>query len=108
MARRPRTVDLRRCAGVFVQWTGRLSGTRHSRPAGGALGLAGRAGRRYASRSLPRYRCQLAVRQGPAERYRPEHYVLPDENIGAALQRRITDLQSSYPGIAVETLGSEW
>ena len=28
---------------------------RHSRPAGGALGLAGRAGRRYASRALPRY-----------------------------------------------------
>ena len=55
MARRPRTVDPRRCAGVIVQWTGRLSGARHSRPAGGALGLAGRAGRRYASRALPRY-----------------------------------------------------
>jgi len=53
-------------------------------------------------------RCRLAVRQGPAERFRPELYVLPDENIGAALQRRITELQSSHPGIAVETLGSEW
>ena len=48
------------------------------------------------------------MRQGPAERFRPELYVLPDENIGAALQRRITELQSSHPGIAVETLGSEW
>ena len=53
-------------------------------------------------------RCRLAVRQGPAERFRPELYVLPNENIDAALQRRITELQSSHPGIAVETLGSEW
>jgi len=53
-------------------------------------------------------RCRLAVWQGPAERFRPELYVLPDENIGAALQRRITELQSSHPGIAVEPLGSEW
>ena len=53
-------------------------------------------------------RCRLAVRQGPAERFRPELYVLPDEDIGAALQRRIAALQPSYPGIAVEALGSEW
>jgi len=53
-------------------------------------------------------RCRLAVRQGPAERFRPELYVLPDENISAALRRRITELQSSHLGIAVETLGSEW
>src|ERR1700757_813929 len=53
-------------------------------------------------------RCRLAVRQGPAERFRPELYVLPDENIGAALQRRITELRSSHPGMAVEPLGSEW
>ena len=48
------------------------------------------------------------MRQGPAERFRPELYVLPDANIGAALQRRITELQSSHPGIAVAPLGSEW
>ena len=48
------------------------------------------------------------MRQGPTERFRPELYVLPDQDIGAALQRRITELQSSHPGIAVETLGSEW
>jgi predicted dehydrogenase len=53
-------------------------------------------------------RCRLAVRQGPAERFRPELYVLPDENIDAALQRRITELQSNYPGVAVVALGSEW
>ena len=52
--------------------------------------------------------CRLAVRQGPAERFRPELYVLPDHDIGAALQRRIAALQPSYPGIAVEALGSEW
>ena len=48
------------------------------------------------------------MRQGPAEGFRPELYVLPDEDIGAALQQRITELQSSHPGIAVATLGSEW
>jgi hypothetical protein len=53
-------------------------------------------------------RCRLAVRQGPAERFRPELYVLPDEDIGAALQRRVVALQPSYPGIAVEAVGSEW
>ena len=52
-------------------------------------------------------RCRLAVRQGPAERFRPELYVLPDGDIGAALQRCIAALQPSYPGIAVEALGSE-
>src|SRR3954471_13540628 len=53
-------------------------------------------------------RCRLAVRQGPAEGFWPELYVLPDENIDAALQRRITELQSNHPGIEVATLGSEW
>jgi hypothetical protein len=52
--------------------------------------------------------CRLAVRQGPAERFRQELYVLPDSDIGAALQRRIAALQPSYPGIAVEVVGSEW
>ena len=33
---------------------------------------------------------------------------MPNENIDGALQRRITELQSSHPGIAVEALGSEW
>ena len=38
-------------------------------------------------------RCRLAVRQGPAERFRPELYVLPNENIGAAL---LQHLQSAF------------
>jgi Putative oxidoreductase C terminal domain len=53
-------------------------------------------------------RCRLAVRQGAAERFRPELYVLPDDDIGAALQQRIAASQPSYPGIAVEAPGSEW
>lgn len=53
-------------------------------------------------------RCRLAVRQGPTERFRPELYVLPDDDVGPALGRRIAALQPSYPGIGVEALGSEW
>jgi len=53
-------------------------------------------------------RCRLAVRQGPAERFRPELYVLPDDDVGPALRRRIAALQPSYPGIGVEAVGSEW
>jgi hypothetical protein len=52
--------------------------------------------------------CLLAVRQGPAERFRPELYVLPDADVGEALKRRIAALPPSYPGIAVESLGPEW
>ena len=53
-------------------------------------------------------RSRLAVRQGAVERFRPELYVLPDEDVSAALQRRIAALQASYPGIGVEARGSEW
>jgi hypothetical protein len=53
-------------------------------------------------------RGRIAVRQGPAERFRPELYVVPDDDIGAALQRRVAALQPSYPGIAVAAQGSEW
>lgn len=52
--------------------------------------------------------CRLAVRQGPAERFRPELYVLPEADIGISLQRCVAALQPSYPGIAVEASGSEW
>ena len=53
-------------------------------------------------------RCRLAVRQGSAERFRPELYVVPDENIAAALRRRITALQTSFPGVGVDAVESEW
>jgi len=53
-------------------------------------------------------RCRFAVRQGPAERFRPELYVLPEDDIETALQGRIAVLQASYPGIAIEARGPEW
>ena len=40
-------------------------------------------------------RCRLALRQGPAERFRPELYVVPEEDIGTALQRRLAASQLS-------------
>ena len=48
------------------------------------------------------------MRRGPAERFRPELYVLPKDDVGPALRRRIAALQHSYPGIGVEALGPEW
>jgi hypothetical protein len=33
---------------------------------------------------------------------------MPDDDIGAALRRRVAALQPSYPGIAVAAQGSEW
>lgn len=53
-------------------------------------------------------RSRLAIRQGPAERFRPELYVVPDDDIGAALRRRIAELERGFPGIGVEPAGSEW
>lgn len=53
-------------------------------------------------------RCCLELRQGPAENFRQELYVMSDGDIAAPLQRRIAALQSAYPGLAVEALGREW
>jgi hypothetical protein len=53
-------------------------------------------------------RCRLAVRQGSAERFRQELYVLPEAQIETALQRRVAVLQQGYPGIALEARGAEW
>lgn len=48
----------------------------------------------------------VEVRQGAAEKYRPELYVVGD--IEAALRARVDELQAQYPGIAVEDLGEEF
>jgi hypothetical protein len=53
-------------------------------------------------------RCRLELRQGPAEEFRPELYVVSDGDIAAPLQRRVAALQPVYPGIAAEVLGREW
>ena len=49
-------------------------------------------------------KARVEVRQGAAERYKPELYVTP---AGAAVGRRIAMLQSRWPGIAVENRGEE-
>lgn len=50
----------------------------------------------------------LEVRQGRAERWRPELYVKPVGDVGAALERRISVLRESYPGIGLEQHRAEW
>jgi hypothetical protein len=58
-------------------------------------------------------RSRLELRQGAAEGYRPELYVVPQDGvppgeIGGALERRIAASQADYPGIAAERRGGEW
>ena len=50
----------------------------------------------------------LEVRQGRAEHWRSELYVTPIADIGAALERRISVLRESYPGVHLERRGTEW
>ena len=53
----------------------------------------------------------IEVRQGPAENYRAEVYVVPrDRAIGeveAAVRHRLETIQSRYPGVSVVEVGSE-
>jgi predicted dehydrogenase len=54
-------------------------------------------------------RSRLEIRQGAAERYRPELYVVPGApDVKAALDRRIAELQARYPGVGVEGKGREY
>lgn len=53
-------------------------------------------------------RARLELRQGSAEAYRPQLYVVPETEIAAALERRIAALQAELPGIALERRGGEW
>jgi len=53
-------------------------------------------------------RAQLELRQGAEERYRSELYVVPFADIAAALERRISALQTAYPGVSLAKLGREW
>jgi predicted dehydrogenase len=58
-------------------------------------------------------RSRVEVRQGAAENYRPELYVVPNQAgdrsaIASALQRKVTALHASYPGLEVEDRGAEW
>lgn len=52
---------------------------------------------------------RVEVRQGEAERYRPELYVIPsDSQAAGALPRHIGALQGRYPGIGLEQRGAEF
>ncbi|MEO7273996.1 MAG: putative oxidoreductase C-terminal domain-containing protein, partial [Vicinamibacterales bacterium] len=56
-------------------------------------------------------RSRVEVRQGPADRFRPELYVVPAAEakaaVLAAVRSRVAALQPTYPGIAVEDRGAE-
>jgi hypothetical protein len=58
-------------------------------------------------------RARIEVRQGRAENYRPELYVIPTTSearapVAGALKTRIAALQREHPGIAVEERGAEF
>jgi predicted dehydrogenase len=57
-------------------------------------------------------RARIEVRQGPADRFRPELYVIPAAGVDraqvlASVQAKIKALQASYPGISAEDRGAE-
>jgi len=53
-------------------------------------------------------RARLEIRHGAAEGYRPQLYVVPQAEIGAALAHRIEAAQGLYPGVALERRGDAW
>jgi predicted dehydrogenase len=68
------------------------------------------AGPGIGDRHLARFRgtrSQIEVRQGPAEQFLPEVYVVPCDfvdlpGVKAAVLHRIEELQARYPGVAIE------
>jgi predicted dehydrogenase len=57
-------------------------------------------------------RAKVEIRQGAAEKFRPELYLVPGAAgdkpvVLAAAQKRIASLQAQYPGSGVEDLGAE-
>jgi predicted dehydrogenase len=53
-------------------------------------------------------RARLELRQGAAEGYRSELYVVPVADIATAIERRIAALQTAYPGVGLIKLRGEW
>src|SRR5574340_896858 len=53
-------------------------------------------------------KARIEVRQRKEESFRPEVYVVPAGAQKSALDQRVAELQSTWPGIAVEDLGKEW
>jgi predicted dehydrogenase len=57
-------------------------------------------------------RARVEIRQGKADAYRPELYVIPNSAdakaaVLAAVKAKLASLQSTYPGVAVEERGNE-
>jgi predicted dehydrogenase len=57
-------------------------------------------------------RARVEIRQGQADRFRPELYVIPTRaaekpQVLAAVQKKISALQAQYPGVTVEDRGTE-
>jgi predicted dehydrogenase len=51
----------------------------------------------------------VEVRQGAAEKYRPELYVVPrGADCGEALRKKVASLQARFPGVGLEERGEEW
>jgi predicted dehydrogenase len=53
-------------------------------------------------------RARIELRHGPDEGWRPQLYVVPLADIGAALRRRIAALGEAHPGLGLEERGGEW
>jgi predicted dehydrogenase len=53
-------------------------------------------------------RARLELRQGAAEGYRPELYVVPVTDIAASLEQRVAALQTAYRGVGLVKLSGEW
>jgi predicted dehydrogenase len=53
-------------------------------------------------------RAHIELRQGAAQQYRPELYVVPEADIAAALERRIAALRDNHPGVTLDRQNGEW
>ena len=53
-------------------------------------------------------RARLEIKQGAAENWRPELYIVPLADIGAALERRIAALQDAHPGVGLDKRSGNW
>ena len=56
-------------------------------------------------------KARAVIRQGAAEKFRPEFYVVPEasarDEVFANLRKRVEGLQKSWPGVSVEVHGNE-
>jgi predicted dehydrogenase len=51
---------------------------------------------------------RIELRHGPGEGWRPQLYVVPQADIGGALERRIAALAQSHTGLGLERRAGEW